>query len=262
MSSSAIDWQRIDATQTHDRAACLLAFLAEMTDAHKRASIQALALQSGQAAIDVGCGLGDDARRLADIAGPGGRVVGVDLSADLLGEARRRHQGAESLEFRDGDARALPFADGSFDGARSERVLQHIEGPAVAVRELARVVGRGGRVVALEPDWRTLAFSGQEAAVGQAVARHAVAHIRNPAAGCLLAGWFAAADLVIERVEALPLLSRSFATSERLCRLQVALEQLEPAAARQWRAERRREEAEGSFICAMLGVMVVGTRRR
>ncbi|MBV8915958.1 MAG: methyltransferase domain-containing protein [Acetobacteraceae bacterium] len=262
MVSPAIDWQRIDATRAHRQAASLLVFLAEMTDAHKRASIEALALQSGHAAVDVGCGLGDDARRLAEIVGPGGRVVGVDLSAELLGEARRRHRGTDGLEFREADARALPFADGSFAGARSERVLQHIEDPEIAVRELARVVAHGGRVVALEPDWRTLAFSGQDEAVGQVVARRAAAQIRNPAAGCLLAGWFAAADLAIERVEALPLLSRSFTTSERLCRLQVALEQLEPAAARQWQAERRREQAEGSFMFAMLGVMVVGTRRR
>ena len=85
---------------------------------------------------------------------------------------------------------------------------------------------------------------------------------RNPAAGCLLARWFAAADLTIEHVQAHPILSRSLATSERLCRLHEALGQLESATAHQWREQRCREEAEGSFLCALIGFIVLGTRRR
>jgi SAM-dependent methyltransferase len=54
------------------------------------------------------------------------------------------------------DARSLPFSDGTFDGTRVDRVLQHVAGPEGAVQELARVTRSGGRVVAIDPDQETL----------------------------------------------------------------------------------------------------------
>src|SRR5262249_24707345 len=105
----------------------------------------------GDRVLDVGCGIGIEAARLAQRAGPAGRVVGIDANAALIAEACRRAAGAgASVEYAVMDARRLEFPDGAFDLCRAERVLRYIEQPERAVREMARVVRPGGRVVAFD----------------------------------------------------------------------------------------------------------------
>jgi SAM-dependent methyltransferase len=57
------------------------------------------------------------------------------------------------IDYHLGDATALPFADASFDAARTERVLQYLNEPAKAVAEMARVTKPGGWIAATEVDW-------------------------------------------------------------------------------------------------------------
>jgi ubiquinone/menaquinone biosynthesis C-methylase UbiE len=125
--------------------------------AGKRRRDEMLAVGSGDTVLEVGCGLGDDVRAVAALVGAQGRVVGLDASATLIAEARRRTSIADGpVEFVVGDAHALPFGDASFDAARVERSLQHMDAPDVAVIELARVVRAGGAVVACEPDFGSI----------------------------------------------------------------------------------------------------------
>jgi ubiquinone/menaquinone biosynthesis C-methylase UbiE len=116
-------------------------------------SIARLDIQPGESILEVGCGTGVFLPGLAALAGERGRVVGLDQNVALLDDARRRLAGqalADRVELVDGDAMALPFADATFDAAHCERVLMHVVDPAVAVREMVRVVRPGGRVVAAE----------------------------------------------------------------------------------------------------------------
>ncbi len=121
--------------------------------AYKRRTFDLLEVSEGSSVLDVGCGTGDDARELAKRVGESGRVIGLDSSEALLGEARRRAE-ADGLrvEFRLGDARDLQFPDGSFDACRIDRVLHHLDDPRAAVDELVRVTRLGGKVVIHEPD--------------------------------------------------------------------------------------------------------------
>lgn len=84
-------------------------------------------------------------------AGREGLAIGVDASAVMLKSAETR-----GGSFLQADARSLPFPDASFDGARIDRVLQHVAGPEQAVDELLRVTRPGGRIVAIDPDQETL----------------------------------------------------------------------------------------------------------
>ena len=104
--------------------------------------------------LDVGCGLGQEARRLAGLVGPVGRVVGFDRSDSMIAEARTA-DGADvdTLEFRVGDAHAMEFQDGTFDLVRSERVLIYVGDPPQVIAEMARVVKPGGRVMSYEFDF-------------------------------------------------------------------------------------------------------------
>jgi demethylmenaquinone methyltransferase/2-methoxy-6-polyprenyl-1,4-benzoquinol methylase len=116
----------------------------------RRAAIDAARLAAGEAAIDVACGTGKLAEGLADRVGPFGRVLAVDLSPAMITEATTRHRDLVQLEFRVGDALALPAVDGSFDVATIAFGLRNLADFEAGLREMARVVRPGGRVVCLE----------------------------------------------------------------------------------------------------------------
>jgi len=118
-----------------------------------------LGLAPGERLLDVGCGLGEAALRLAEDLGEGGEVVGVDVSDRMLRVARFNAGAARCrVRFTVGDACSLDEPDDSFDAARSERTLQWLADPAAAVAEMVRVVRPGGRVSLLDTDWSTFAI--------------------------------------------------------------------------------------------------------
>jgi SAM-dependent methyltransferase len=116
-----------------------------------------LRLLAGERLLDVGCGLGDAASVLAQDLGTAGEVVGIDASSSMLEVARARWDPAVCpADFAVGDALALGQPDRCFDVARSERMLQWVADPVMAVAELARVLRPGGRISLIDTDWSTL----------------------------------------------------------------------------------------------------------
>jgi ubiquinone/menaquinone biosynthesis C-methylase UbiE len=183
----------------------------ESVAAGKRERVRLLGLRPGGRAIEVGCGLGDDARALSRLVGPHGEVIGLDSSTALLERARARCEPDDGpVTFATGDAHELPFDAGTFDAARTERTLQHLEDPARAVGELARVTRSGGVVLANEPDWGTLVSTGRPRELVRAMLAAAEAQIRNPWIGRELAGLFVDAGLTDVTVKAEVLLVRDF----------------------------------------------------
>jgi SAM-dependent methyltransferase len=152
-----------------------LEILSALLQPMKDRSIELLALKPGGSAIEIGCGLGHESEAMARIVGASGQVVGIDASRALLdkGMARTASLGLP-LEFRHGDAMALPFADNSFDAGRGERVFEHLRDPGGAVKELVRVVRPGGRIAGLEPDFDTIAIGGVPLDITRAIVRHKV----------------------------------------------------------------------------------------
>jgi SAM-dependent methyltransferase len=132
--------------------------------AYKHQSFGRLGLQAGSSALDVGCGSGEDLRSLAEIVGPAGRVVGVDSSAEMVAQARDRARGLP-VEVHVDDAQQLDFADDTFDGTRSDRVLQHLPDPRRALSEMVRVTRPGGRVSVVDTDWGTLVVAAEDRAL-------------------------------------------------------------------------------------------------
>lgn len=130
-----------------------------------------LRLAQGERLLDVGCGLGDAARALAADLGPAGGVVGLDASTAMLEAARAGWDVLCPASFTVGDAQALDVPSGSFDAARSERVLQWLPDPQAAVAELARVLRSGGRVSLIDTDWGSLRLDVGDDALAAAVER-------------------------------------------------------------------------------------------
>jgi demethylmenaquinone methyltransferase/2-methoxy-6-polyprenyl-1,4-benzoquinol methylase len=121
--------------------------------AWRRAAVDALALQPGARVLDLGCGTGDF---IAAVLARGARPLGVDLSAGMLHEARRR---LPLHTLTRADALALPLRDGSVDAVVSGFALRNLLSVAAAMRESARVLRRGGRIALLEVDVPRLALT-------------------------------------------------------------------------------------------------------
>jgi len=124
----------------------------------KQIILDGLRLRHGARILDLGCGLGDDTFQVAQRVGANGRVTGVDVSASMIDEARRRAAGRGlPVDFEVGDSQALRFDTGTFDGVRVERMLMHVPDADRAVAEMIRVLAPGGRISVFDFDWETQA---------------------------------------------------------------------------------------------------------
>lgn len=107
--------------------------------------------RSGDHVLDIGSGIGGPARYVA--ARFGCRVTGIDLTAEFCDVARHLTQLAglaDRVRFEAGDALAMPFGDGTFNGAYSINVAMNIADKAAFYREIRRVLAPGGWLVLAE----------------------------------------------------------------------------------------------------------------
>jgi demethylmenaquinone methyltransferase/2-methoxy-6-polyprenyl-1,4-benzoquinol methylase len=116
----------------------------------RRLAAEAAELAAGDAALDVACGTGRLAVRLARAVGPFGRVEAVDLSPAMVARATAAHRAYVQLQFTVANALALPFEDDTFDAATISFGLRNLADYRAGLAELARAVRPGGRVVCLE----------------------------------------------------------------------------------------------------------------
>jgi demethylmenaquinone methyltransferase/2-methoxy-6-polyprenyl-1,4-benzoquinol methylase len=101
----------------------------------------------GDRVLDIAAGTGDLTIELARGLGPDGEVVGCDFSERMLTRARNK---APNLRFETADALALPYPDDSFDAATVGFGARNFSDLDAGIREMARVVRAGGRVVILD----------------------------------------------------------------------------------------------------------------
>ena len=113
-----------------------------------RQTVERLQLARGERVLDVCCGSGASAIPAAEIVGPSGSVVGVDLAENLLALARSKAKarGLNNIEFRSGDMTQLPFAEDSFNVVVCVFGIFFVPDMEAAVRELKRVARVGGKL--------------------------------------------------------------------------------------------------------------------
>lgn len=105
-------------------------------------------IRPGMRVLDVACGTGIVARKAAGLAGPSGRIAGLDTNEGMLRVARRcaGAEGCGTIEWYSGDASRMPFAPDEFELVLCHQGLQFFPDRKTALREMARVLLPGGRL--------------------------------------------------------------------------------------------------------------------
>jgi SAM-dependent methyltransferase len=136
-------------------------------------------IEPGQRVLDVACGTGILAREAISRAGSGGRVAGIDPSPGMIAVAKRI---APAVEWREGVAELLPFADRSFDAVVSQFGLMFFTDRRKALREMMRVLAPGGRLAVAVWDSldRIAAYASVVALLEQTAGRPAADALRAP----------------------------------------------------------------------------------
>jgi ubiquinone/menaquinone biosynthesis C-methylase UbiE len=232
----------------------------------RAAAVDALRLRAGQSVLDVGCGTGNVAVGLAPLVDPGGRVVGVDASEAMVGEARRRTEGRGlPVEFQVGDAQNLAFEDGTFDACRSERVLIHVPDAGRALAEMARVTRAGGRITVVDVDADAMLIDSADRALTRTIVASLADSYRNGWIGRQLARLFR--EIGLADVAVKPVTVRfDFPVAGRI--LGPHLQSLEAdgvveaASIRQWCDDLEAAEKSGTFFFAMTFFVVGASKPR
>jgi ubiquinone/menaquinone biosynthesis C-methylase UbiE len=172
----------------------------------KRRTLALMNLHPGEAALDVGCGTGEDVLAMEAQVGPSGRAAGVDLSSVMITAATERsHENKSKAHFSMGDAHDLPFEAASFDAVRAERLLQHTPDPQKVLQQIVRVSKSGGRIVVWEGDLDLFIIDAADYIVSRAMQRFICDQFQNGAVGHRLYRMFRDAGLV--NVNSIPLIT-------------------------------------------------------
>jgi ubiquinone/menaquinone biosynthesis C-methylase UbiE len=150
-------------------------------------------LAPGMDLLDVGCGPGTITIDLASRVAPG-RVVGIDRADEVIAQANQLlgRAGTENVTFATGDVYALDFDEASFDVVHAHQVLQHLQRPVDALRELRRVLRPDGVLAVRDSDYAAFVWAPDEPLLDRWNAVYHAISARNGAeadAGRYLLGW-------------------------------------------------------------------------
>jgi arsenite methyltransferase len=161
-------WETAPVSQIEfdDETGRALEALYRIGDAKRRREFvrAALGAASGERILDLGCGPGFYCAELVEEVGLEGSIVGVDNSPQMLALAGRRCEGHSNIEFRMGEATAVPVEDTSVDAAICVQVLEYVPDTSAGLAELYRTLRPGGRVVLWDVDWATVSWHSSDRA--------------------------------------------------------------------------------------------------
>lgn len=174
------------------------------------AVLDALCLQPYEHVLDIGSGPGLLAEDAAKMVGAEGRVMGVDASDAMVMMAGTRCAALPQAEFLACDATKLEAADDSFDAAVSTQVYEYVEDVDKALSELHRVLKPRGRAVILDTDWDSIVWHSSDGDLMRRVLTCWDDHLADPHLPATLPRRLKRADLHLQRVEIVPMLSVGF----------------------------------------------------
>lgn len=127
----------------------------------------AMGIDRAASVLDMGCGTGFAARRIAARPGFSGRITGVDLSDYFVAAAARiaSEEGVGGkIDFMAGDTHDLALADGAFDAVVAHTLFSHLDDPVRVLAEAARLVRPGGLLAVYDGDYASMTFELEDSA--------------------------------------------------------------------------------------------------
>ena len=117
----------------------------------RKKTVQVSGAQLGMSVLDCATGTGDLALQFKKIVGPNGQVIGTDFCPEMMETAPTKSEAQQlHVEFEVADAMNLPYPDHTFDISSISFGIRNVDDPSIAIKEMARVVKPGGKVVILE----------------------------------------------------------------------------------------------------------------
>ena len=254
--------QFVDAAYLQDTAK-FLRHLKEQTYALMR-------IQPGGCVLDVGCGPGVDTIPLARYVGATGRVIGVDVDAEMLAKADEfaRKEGVSGIvSHRVAGAQALPFEAGTFDACRAERLFQVLPraiDPQAVLTELLRALKPGGWLVLADTDWATASVDMPNLALERKLMGFFGEHVRpNGFAGRQFFRWMRERGLLEIDYLVFPVISRQFGQTpfgDWLRQEARAAHIASDAELDEWSAALEARDAAGTFFSVVNMNLVAGRK--
>ena len=263
------DSTRLDEQQAREHAARLeLRARAADEIAARDEYIRLLGIVPGEHVLEVGCGSGAVTRVLAQRVAPAGHVTGIDASDTLLEIARNLAQDAglgRLIDFRQGDCRALPLADSSFDAALAVTTLSHVPNVERALVEMVRVTRPGGRIGVFDIDGDSFLISHPDRELTRRIAAAFSDHgLVNGWLMRSLAGIFRELGMSDVRTRGfMPLDTGGYYANAAARAAEIAFEAgaITDAERAQWLDELRLQIAASRFVAGRLHLFVWGTRQ-
>jgi ubiquinone/menaquinone biosynthesis C-methylase UbiE len=254
-------------TQPDKSPASFIDFL-DFTDKHpgihkiRTESARRASVSTGHKVLDLGCGIGGATFHLAEMIGPDGLAAGVDISSALLDVATQRATNRVAVEFRLGNATAIPYPDKFFDIVRSERVFLYLPDRLAAIREMMRVAKPGGRVCILDTDFDCMAIHSTNPSLTRKMISTVAASLPNPVSARELPTLAKRAGLKDIQTEVFAIttpyefLGRAMSGTLRKAAEEgiVAASEVE-----NWLSEQAALHASGEFLQIWMFVLVIGT---
>jgi ubiquinone/menaquinone biosynthesis C-methylase UbiE len=235
---------------------------------YKLKSYELLQLKHGMTVLEAGCGLGDDAFRIAERIIPGGKVVGLDSSVAMIEKAGlNKLSGQLPVQFQTGDVKALPFPDNSFARCRIDRVLQHILQPERAISELVRVLEPGGLLLAYDNDWGTFSITSRNIDITRALENLWCDSFTNSRIGRNLCDYFITSGLSDVKIYPSTSVITDFETADRVYNLRETVRRaasggvISMSQGCRWIEELIDRAGKGSFLAALTAYTVVGQKK-
>ncbi len=226
--------------------------------------------QPGEHILDIGAGPGLLAYDLARLVGEGGRVVGTDISTDMLELARGRLAAQSHAECVEADAAALPLPDAAFDAAVSTQVYEYVADMPRALAELHRVLRPGGRALIVDTDWRSLVWHCGDKALMERALSCWDDHLVDPHLPATLGPLLTDAGFTVRRVEVFALLSTSWQPASYAAGIVGSIRQfvqrngarhgLSDAEIAAWNADQQRVIDAGQFFFSLNRYLFLATR--
>jgi SAM-dependent methyltransferase len=233
----------------------------------RHANLGALNPRAGETILDLGCGPGILLQELAAAVGAEGKAIGLDASPDMLAKARKTCAGEANVDIVEGRADALPFADSSIDGIISVQVFEYFHDLMPALKECARVLRPGGRLVIGDMHFDTFVMHSADPARHERMVRCWDGHFADRVVPARLLTDLPAAGL--QHVETIPV---TFVDTELradglaqmmkilMTRFALGTDGFDDSEARAWEAEQDALAEAGDFFFAITHMVTVAAK--